>query len=88
MGQDDNEQYTGLALHVASDVYMEHSNKDVRLLVACCIADVFRIFAPEAPYKEQEQLKVMGALEFYYSRVSRLGILCFLFEFCWAVYFS
>jgi sister-chromatid-cohesion protein PDS5 len=67
LGQDDNEQYTGLALHVASDVYMEHSNKDVRLLVACCIADVFRIFAPEAPYKEQEQLKVMGALDFYYS---------------------
>ena len=58
MGQDDNEQYAGLALALASDQYMEHSSKDVRLLVACCIADVFRIFAPEAPYKEQEQLKV------------------------------
>lgn len=58
MGQDDNEQFTGLALHLASDFYMEHSSKDVRLLIACCIADVFRIFAPEAPYKEQDQLKV------------------------------
>ncbi|XP_076468516.1 sister chromatid cohesion protein PDS5 homolog A-like isoform X1 [Babylonia areolata] len=57
MGQDDNEQYTGLALHLASDFYMEHSSKDVRLLIACCVADVFRIFAPEAPYKEQELLK-------------------------------
>lgn len=57
MGQDDNEQYAGLAVYIASDFYMEHASKDVRLLIACCIADVFRIFAPEAPYKEQDQLK-------------------------------
>ncbi|KAH9494579.1 Sister chromatid cohesion protein PDS5 B [Bulinus truncatus] len=57
MGQDDNDSYAPLALHLATDTYMEHSNKDVRLLTACCIADVFRIFAPEAPYKEPDQLK-------------------------------
>lgn len=57
MGQDENDSYAPLALHLATDTYMEHSNKDVRLLTACCIADVFRIFAPEAPYKEQDQLK-------------------------------
>ncbi|KAK7097021.1 sister chromatid cohesion protein PDS5 homolog A-like [Littorina saxatilis] len=57
MGQDDNEQFTNLALHLATEFYMEHASKDVRLLVACCVADVFRIFAPEAPYKEQDQLK-------------------------------
>ncbi|KAL5012757.1 hypothetical protein ScPMuIL_011308 [Solemya velum] len=57
MGQDDNEQYTGLALLMASDYYMSHQNKDVRLLAACCIADVFRIFAPEAPYRDADHLK-------------------------------
>lgn len=57
MGQDDNDSYAPLALHLATDTYMEHSNKDVRLLTACCIADVFRVFAPEAPYKEADQIK-------------------------------
>lgn len=57
MGQDDNDQFTGLALHLASDFFLEHSNKDIRLLVACCIADVFRIFAPEAPYRDASHLK-------------------------------
>jgi len=57
MGQDDNDSYSTLALHLATDLYMEHSNKDVRLLTACCIADIFRIFAPEAPYKEPDILK-------------------------------
>ena len=59
MGQDDNEQYTGLAIHVATDFFMEHTNKDVRLLVACCIADVFRVFAPEAPYRDASHIKVL-----------------------------
>jgi len=57
LGQDDNEQYAALALHLATDTYMEHQNKDVRLLTACCVADVFRIFAPEAPYKDPDLLK-------------------------------
>ncbi|KAK3099941.1 hypothetical protein FSP39_012194 [Pinctada imbricata] len=57
MGQDDNEQYSGLALYIAQEFFMDHQNKDVRLLVACCIADVFRIFAPDAPYTESAQLK-------------------------------
>lgn len=60
MGQDDNEQYSGLALYLASDYFMDHQSKDVRLLVACCIADVFRIFAPDAPYSEPAQLKVFS----------------------------
>ncbi|XP_064481267.1 sister chromatid cohesion protein PDS5 homolog B-like [Ornithodoros turicata] len=56
---DDNSRYVGLALHLAGEGFMEHSSKDVRLLVACCIADVFRVFAPEAPYKDPQQLKTI-----------------------------
>ena len=59
MGQDDTiDDYGALAVSFASEFYLDHQSKDVRLLIACCIADVFRIFAPEAPYKEPGILKV------------------------------
>lgn len=57
MGQDENNQYKQIAVYLATEFFMDHASKDVRLLVACCIADVFRIFAPEAPYGEASQLK-------------------------------
>lgn len=57
LGQDENNEYKELALYLASEFFMDHSSKDVRLLVACCIADIFRVFAPEAPYTETEHLK-------------------------------
>lgn len=57
--EDDNSAYIPLALHLASETFLEHPSKDVRLLIACCIADVFRVFAPDAPYKDPEQLKVI-----------------------------
>ncbi|XP_022228919.2 sister chromatid cohesion protein PDS5 homolog B [Drosophila obscura] len=59
MDQDDNlyQQYIPLALHLLDDFFMQHPSRDVQLLIACCIADVLRVYAPEAPYKEQEQIK-------------------------------
>lgn len=56
---EDNSAYVQLALHLASEGFLGHSSKDVRLLVACCIADVFRVFAPEAPYKDPAQLRTI-----------------------------
>ena len=58
MSQDDTMKYTELALFLATEFFTEHSSKDVRLLTACCIADVFRVCAPEAPYKEPDMIKV------------------------------
>jgi sister-chromatid-cohesion protein PDS5 len=60
MGQDDNayQEYVPLALHLATDYFLMHSSKDVQLLIACCIADVLRVYAPEAPYKDPDQVKV------------------------------
>lgn len=57
--EDDNTAYIPLAIHLASECFLEHPSKDVRLLVACCVADVFRVFAPDAPYKDPEQLKAI-----------------------------
>ena len=41
---------------------LHHSDKEVRLLVCCCLVDVLRIFAPAAPYDEVELLEIFGAI--------------------------
>lgn len=60
MGQDDDlyTNYIPLALHLASDHFLQNDSKDVQLLIACCIADILRVFAPEAPYKDSSHIKV------------------------------
>lgn len=60
MGQDEGvyHQYIPLALHLADDHFLSHQSTDVQLLIACCIADVLRVYAPEAPYKDPEKVKV------------------------------
>ncbi|KAG9491937.1 hypothetical protein GDO78_000439 [Eleutherodactylus coqui] len=55
--EEEKERYLNLALHLASDFFLKHPDKDVRLLVACCLADIFRIYAPEAPYTSPDKLK-------------------------------
>ncbi|XP_072386010.1 sister chromatid cohesion protein PDS5 homolog B isoform X2 [Diabrotica undecimpunctata] len=61
MGQDDGayKQYIPLSLHLAEEQFLSHSSRDVQLLIACCIADVLRVYAPEAPYKDPEQVKTI-----------------------------
>lgn len=61
MGQDDGmyQQYIPLSIHLADYYFLHHQSRDVQLLVACCIADVLRVYAPEAPYKDQEQIKTI-----------------------------
>jgi hypothetical protein len=51
--------YTPLAIHLADEGFLNHSSRDVQLLIACCIADILRIFAPEAPYKDPLQIRVI-----------------------------
>ncbi|CAH0596949.1 unnamed protein product [Chrysodeixis includens] len=61
LGQDEGmyQQYIPLALHLADECFLTHPSRDVQLLIACCIADVLRVYAPEAPYKDQEQVKTI-----------------------------
>lgn len=61
MRQDDGiyQHFIPLAFHLAEDYFLEHPSRDVQLLIACCIADVLRVYAPEAPYKDQDQIKVI-----------------------------
>ena len=69
MSQDDDTmKYTDLAIYLASNFFTDHNNKDVRLFVACCIADVFRVCAPDAPYTEPDMIKVCSAPCTYVKR--------------------
>jgi sister-chromatid-cohesion protein PDS5 len=47
-----------LAKYLGSEIFLKHENEDVKLLVACCIADISRVFAPESPYETPDNLKV------------------------------
>ena len=56
--QDENtENYGDLAATLVTSFLVNHRDKDIRVCLACCFADILRIYAPEAPYNE-EQLKV------------------------------
>ncbi|RWS27620.1 Sister chromatid cohesion protein PDS5-like protein B-A, partial [Leptotrombidium deliense] len=55
--EEDNSCYVPLALFLATDFFLEHHSRDVRLLVACAIADVFRVYAPNAPYQHPSLIK-------------------------------
>lgn len=59
MEQDEGayQQYIPLALHLAEETFLHHPSRDIQLLIACCIADVLRVYAPEAPYNSPEQVK-------------------------------
>ena len=39
------------------DLFIQHEHEDVQLLVACCLADIFRIYAPESPFDDPNNLK-------------------------------
>ncbi|KAH1008037.1 sister chromatid cohesion protein PDS5 homolog B-B [Dendroctonus ponderosae] len=61
MGQDDGayKQYVPLSVHLAEEQFLSHPSRDVQLLIACCIADVLRVYAPDAPYQDPEQVKTI-----------------------------
>ena len=60
--QDENiESYGDLAATLVATFLISHKDKDIRACLACCYADILRIYAPEAPYNE-EQLKVFFCL--------------------------
>eukprot|EP01038_Epipyxis_sp_PR26KG_P018271 gene18271-25711_t len=44
--------------YLLSPKIIKHIDKDVRLLAACCCADILRIFAPEEPYQDEDTINV------------------------------
>jgi sister-chromatid-cohesion protein PDS5 len=52
------EGFTETARFLLFPQLLDSPDKKVRLLVSCCLADVFRIFAPDAPYKDSDMIRV------------------------------
>lgn len=51
----------GCSLELAEDRLLKSHSKEVRVLLACCLADVLRIFAPNIPYGD---VKVKAVFNF------------------------
>lgn len=60
-----------LANAVVCGGLLQHADKEVRLLVAMCVTDLFRIMAPVPPFEDKHL---------------RVSIICSLFKIC-AVFF-
>lgn len=59
MEQEENERdsFTTVAKELASPNLLAHKDKGVKAWTACCLVDILRLCAPDAPYTGQ-QLKV------------------------------
>ena len=65
ISQDPKDRPKGLgtaAAQLISQRILGHVDKEVRLLSACCIVDVLRIYAPEAPYDDKELCRVFEVI--------------------------
>lgn len=72
MDQDsvDRSELLQLAAQLASPSLIKHKDRAVRVLTACALANILRLFAPEAPYST-EQLEVLAEYIYHPSSVSR-----------------
>ncbi|GJQ10231.1 hypothetical protein GpartN1_g2022.t1 [Galdieria partita] len=46
------------AKYLCASFFLENKNQNIRILTACCLADILRLFAPETPFSEDE-LKII-----------------------------
>lgn len=50
----------GVRQQLIAPTVIHHKDKGVRSLVACCLADLLRLYAPDAPFN-QEELQVSAS---------------------------
>lgn len=50
------------AVRLVTPKYLENSDREVRILATCCVTDVLRIYAPEAPYKDEDMIRAFEAI--------------------------
>lgn len=61
----DDEKPSGLsavANQLVADRILGHADKDVRLMASCCLVDVFRVYVPDPPFGESEQVLVFEVI--------------------------
>jgi sister-chromatid-cohesion protein PDS5 len=50
------------AMQLVSGRILGHQDKDVRLMAACCLVDVLRVYAPDAPFGNEEVVTVFEVI--------------------------
>lgn len=71
-GSDEKDKYLSVKNSLLSPTLMMHRYKAIKIYTACCLADIFRIFAPEAPFNNNE---IMDIFEFFYKQLANLTVL-------------
>ena len=65
LSQEINDRPKGLkqtALQLVAPKLLSNTDKDVRVLCTCCIVDILRIFAPEAPFSNEDTISAFKAI--------------------------
>lgn len=65
VSQDPSDRPRGLHLianQLSQAKVINHADKDIRLVAACCAVDVLRIYAPEAPYDDETLLRIFRVI--------------------------
>ncbi|QRG38899.1 hypothetical protein FDK38_003318 [Candidozyma auris] len=60
-GTVDPKKYASVARDLANTKLLNHQNEAIKAHTCCCISDILRIYAPEAPYSEEELSKIFRA---------------------------
>lgn len=59
LGQEDRPKgLNEISMHLLNKSILNHVDKDIRLLALCCLCDIFRIYAPDAPFSDAETITV------------------------------
>ncbi|KAI9202801.1 armadillo-type protein [Polychytrium aggregatum] len=59
----DTQSLSVLRKDLLSHSLLAHKDKGVRIYTACCLADILRLFAPDAPYTENELREIFEFFE-------------------------
>jgi sister-chromatid-cohesion protein PDS5 len=59
-----------LKRELVAEQLLFHKDKGVKILTACCLADILRLFAPNAPYTENELREIF---EFFVKQMMTIS---------------
>jgi hypothetical protein len=59
---DNPKELTFTAKQLVAQDLLQHKDKEVKLLTVCCLVDILRVFAPDAPYSNEETVSVFRAI--------------------------
>ncbi|ORX94611.1 ARM repeat-containing protein [Basidiobolus meristosporus CBS 931.73] len=66
----DTQSMSTVTRELLSSSLMRHKDKGVRIHVACCIADLLRLYAPDAPYTDRE---LRDVFDFFVKQLQYVG---------------